>query len=475
MRHPVASLLMTSRRPSSQTSASPQRAGDPRLQAVRLLVELQRDRQTLDALMERLEARERLRDSRDRDLLNAIVFGVLRWRGRLDYLIARFSKTPLAKIDPFILNILRMGLFQIVFLTRIPPSAAVHTAVELTKSRFAPWVASFVNAVLRKAAAGHAAVAFPDPRKEPVKALAAIWGFPEWLVERWLRRYGADPTALLCESINAIPPLALRTNTLKACRRDVVAALAAEADAVQNGDMAPDGILVRGLRRRLTELPAFRQGWFQVQDEAAQLVSLLLAPRPGETVLDACAGRGGKTGHLAQLMANQGVLAAMDHNAARLEQLKEELRRLGVSNVSVLEADLARPPPQRPEARFDRVLLDAPCSGLGTLRRNPDIKWAAGKKDLQRYHSLQLTLLERAAERVKPGGVLVYAVCSPEPEESIDVVRTFLDRNPGFLPDGDTSDLPQPIRELIDPQGFLQTYPHLRYMDGFFAARMRRT
>jgi 16S rRNA (cytosine967-C5)-methyltransferase len=191
-------------------------------------------------------------------------------------------------------------------------------------------------------------------------------------------------------------------------------------------------------------------------------------------VLDACAGRGGKTGHLAQLMANKGVLAAMDQSAARLEQLKEELRRLGVSNVSVIEANLGQPASQDPEGRFDRVLLDAPCSGLGTLRRNPDIKWAAGKKDLQRYLALQLTLLERAAERVKPRGVLVYAVCSPEPEESVDVVRAFLAKNPEFQPDDDTPDLLEPIRELLDPQGFLQTYPHLRYMDGFFAARLRR-
>jgi len=465
---------MTSRRPSSQQPASPHRAGDPRLQAVRLLVELQRGRRTLDALMDRMEAGESLRDSRDRDLLNAIVFGVLRWRGRLDYLIARFSKTPLGKIDPFILNILRTGLFQLIFLTRIPPSAAVHTAVEMAKSLSAPWVASFVNAVLRKAAAEHASVPFPDPLKEPVKALATTWAFPEWLVERWIGRYGSDAAALLCESINAIPPLALRTNTLKTCRPDVMAALAAEADGVEATGVAPDGIRVQGLRTRLTDLTAFRQGWFQVQDEAAQLVSLLLAPQPGETVLDACAGRGGKTGHLAQLMANQGVLAAMDQSAARLEQLREEMRRLGVSNVSIIEADLGQPASQDRGGRFDRVLLDAPCSGLGTLRRNPDIKWAAGKQDLQRYHTLQLALLERAAERLKPPGVLVYAVCSPEPEESVNVVRAFLAKNPEFLPDDDMPDLPEPIRELLDPQGFLQTYPHLRYMDGFFAARLRR-
>jgi 16S rRNA (cytosine967-C5)-methyltransferase len=465
---------MPSRRFSSPTPASPNRDGDPRLQAVRILAALQRGRQTLDALMERMEGGERRRDSRDRDLLNAIVFGVLRWRGRLDYLIARFSKTPLAKIDPFTLNILRAGLFQLAFLTRIPPSAAVHTAVEMAKSLSAPWVASFVNAVLRKAAADYASVPFPDFRKAPVKALAATWAFPEWLVARWIGRYGSDVTALLCESINVIPPLSLRANTLKASRQDCMAALTAEADRVEAAGLAPDGIRLEGLRSRLTDLAAFRQGWFQVQDEAAQLISLLVAPRPGEAVLDACAGRGGKTGHLAQLMANQGLLTAMDQSNARLQQLREEMRRLGVSNVSVIEADLGQPSPFYPEGRFDRVLLDAPCSGLGTLRRNPDIKWAAGKQDLQRYQALQLALLKRASVYVRPGGVLVYAVCSPEPEESLEAVSRFLAQASEFQPDRDFPDLPESIRRLLDPQGFLQTYPHLRYMDGFFAARLRR-
>ena len=415
-----------------------------------------------------------LRDARDRDLLNALVFGVLRWRGRLDYLIAQFSKTPLSKLDPPVLNVLRTALFQLVFLTRIPPSAAVHTAVDLAKSMSAPWVASFVNAVLRRAAAEHATVSFPDPQDEPVKALAAIWAFPEWLVKRWIDRYGLKPAEAICESINSIPPLTLRVNTLKATRSDVMAALSPDADRIEAASEAPDGIRVHGLRKRLTELAGFQQGWYQVQDEAAQLVSLLLAPRPGETVLDACAGRGGKTGHLAQLMGNQGVVAALDPSGPRLAELKQEMRRLGVSIISSQEASLGSPLAVAPPRGFDRVLLDAPCSGLGTLRRNPDIKWAAGKKDLPRCHDTQLKLLQQAAEHVKAGGVLVYAVCSPEPEETVNVLRAFLAGNSEFETDGNASDLPEPVRPLLDPQGFLQTYPHLRYMDGFFAARLRR-
>ena len=423
--------------------------------------------------MEGMEASGGLRDGRDRDLLNAILFGVLRWRGRLDYIIARFSKTPLAKIDLPILNILRAGVFQLIFLTRIPPSAAVHTSVEMAKSIGAPWIGAFVNAVLRRTAAEHGSVRYPDPQKEPVRSLAAAWAFPKWLTERWLGRYGAGPTAELFESINAIPPLTLRANTLKTRRSDLIAALQTDAEAVEACTAAPDGLRVEGLRTRMTALSSFQLGWFQVQDEAAQLVSLLLAPRPGETVLDACAGRGGKTGHIAQLMCNQGTLVALDRSGARLAALREEVRRMGVSIVSCREATLTDGPAEDAPGRFDRVLLDAPCSGLGTLRRNPDIKWAEGRKDLSRYHQTQLTLIERAAERVAPGGVLVYAVCSPEPEETVDVVRLFLAKNPRFQTDRELTELPETVRPLLDPQGFLQTYPHLRYMDGFFAARLR--
>ena len=209
--------------------------------------------------MEELEETGRLPDRRDRALFNAILYGVLRWRGRLDWLIAAFSKKPLSKIDAPILNILRVGLFQILFMTRIPTSAAVNTSVQLAKSMAAPWAGAFVNAILRRAATDHASVEFPDPQKHPVDSLAAAWGFPEWLAQRWLERYGAELAAALCESINRIPPLIVRTNTLKTSRSDLMAAIQPEAAEVAATTDAPDGVRVSGLRRRLDkpgQLPA---------------------------------------------------------------------------------------------------------------------------------------------------------------------------------------------------------------------------
>nr|MCU0562053.1 16S rRNA (cytosine(967)-C(5))-methyltransferase RsmB [Desulfobacterales bacterium] len=415
-----------------------------------------------------------LPDRRDRDLFNALVFGVLRWRGRLDFILSRFSKMPSAKIEPQVMNILRVALFQLAFLTRVPPSAAVNTAVEMTKALSTPRAAAFVNAVLRKTAAGHAQARLPAFDQAPVASLAAEHSLPEWLVERWLKRYGPGDARALCGSINDIPPLTLRTNTLKTTRPELMQALAEKAQTVEAAGIAPEAVIVRSLQTKLTELAAFRDGWFQVQDEAAQLVSILLAPRPGEAVLDLCAGRGGKTGHIAQLMGNRGTIVAADANAGRLAQLSEEMRRLGAAIVATEQWDAARRPPDAFCGRFDRVLIDAPCSGLGTLGRNPDIRWSSSKAELRALAGLQARLLTNAAGCVRPGGLIVYSVCSPEPEETGDVVRVFLAQNRGFRVESRTTDLPEFARPLVDSKGCLQTYPHLRYMDGFFAARLRK-
>ncbi|MCU0591271.1 MAG: 16S rRNA (cytosine(967)-C(5))-methyltransferase RsmB [Desulfobacterales bacterium] len=446
---------------------------DARRSAVALLVKLSQGRRNLEALLEELDRSGIIRDPRDRDLLQALVFGVLRWQGRLDFILSRFSNIPLARIEPAVLAILRLALFQIMFLTRIPPPAAVHSAVETARVMAGPWVAPFVNAVLRRAALGHSTVVFPDRNALPVPALAAEWSCPEWLVARWVGRYGVETAADLCEAINRLPPLTLRANTLKTSRGDLAAAMHSFTTETAASGTAPDAVRVSGLKMPIGGLEVFRQGWFQVQDEAAQLVSLLLDPQPGETVLDACAGRGGKTGHVAQLMQDRGQVVALDQNASRLAQLMDEMSRLGASIVSVCEADLTQPGNWERLGPFDRILLDAPCSGLGTLRRNPDIKWSAHKRDLNRYRDIQIRLLERASTRLKPQGVIVYAVCSPEPEETVDVVEAFISKKPEFRIDRAAGGLPEAIRPLIDAHGFLQTYPRLSYMDGFFAVRFR--
>jgi 16S rRNA (cytosine967-C5)-methyltransferase len=268
--------------------------------------------------------------------------------------------------------------------------------------------------------------------------------------------------------------MVLRANTLRATREDLLAAMAGRSAAVTPTAHAAHGVRLEGVAASFIDTPAFREGWFQVQDEAAQLVGELAAPQPGEAVLDACAGLGGKTGHLAQLMGNRGTLVAADLTAGKLESLAAEMRRLGVGIVKPLAVDWQSGPGALGARQFDRVLVDAPCSGLGVIRRHPDAKWNADKRQLGAFGARQGDLLERLAACVRPGGLLIYAVCSLEPEETRDVLDAFLQGHPGWTVDRGGDEAPASVRHLLDAQGCLDTRPLLEIMDGFFAVRLRR-
>ena len=447
---------------------------DARKTAWIILNTLDRGRHTLDILMEDDAEGGKADSRRDRALLQALVYGVLRWRGRLDYFISHFSSTRLNKINPKILNILRLALFQIIYLDRIPDSAAVNPAVELAKTAGAPWVTRYVNALLRKTAREYRDVSFPELGKNPSAALAVNKSFPEWIIHRWLHRFGQEKTAALCDAVNSIPPISVRTNTRLISPRKLLMKLDRDAEKVAHTPYSPDGITIVHPAASIPNLSGFNSGWFQVQDEAAQLVSLLLDPRPGETVLDACAGLGGKTGHIAQLMNDDGKIVALDIDGSKLSRLEAEMQRLGVSIVSTRCLDLEQGLSQLPAKSFDRILLDAPCTGLGVMRRNPDIKWYRSEKDLTKSNARQLRLLENLAHAVRPCGFLVYAVCSPEPEENEVVIHQFLKKHDNFAIHNQYGRLPDTISKPVMIGGFLKTYPHLTEMDGFFSVRLQR-
>ncbi len=447
---------------------------DARYSALKVLNTLERGKKTLDRILHELPQDEAYLSRRDRALLNAMVYGVLRWRGRLDHIIAYFSKMPMRKIQPVVLNILRLGLFQILFLDRVPDSAAVHTAVELTKQTHNYKAAGFVNALLRKAAAEHNRVMFDSFEQDPLAFLTTRQSVPQWLAKRWLKRLSAKTILALSESINTIPPITLRSNTLKMCRQDLMPHLAGEVEHLAATSYAPDGINIRNPNQRIQHLAAFKEGWFQVQDEAAQLVALLLNPQPGESVLDACAGLGGKTSHIAQLMLNRGTICAMDSNAAKLKQLNNEMQRLGIITVTTTCQDLLNPVEPFHHNRYDRVLLDAPCSGLGVVRRNPDIKWHASLARVERQASIQKQILKNMAMLVKPKGILVYAVCSTEFEENEAVIEDFLKNQPDFVIDKRWGALPEDIRPAIKSNTGFTTLAFIEQMDGFYLARLKR-
>jgi 16S rRNA (cytosine967-C5)-methyltransferase len=310
--------------------------------------------------------------------------------------------------------------------------------------------------------------------ENPALFLSVSKSFPLWLVQKWIARFGVDPAVRLCDAVNTIPPVTIRTNTLQTSPDTLSALLKADVDGISPTPYSPDGLVLEGTRKPIHELSAFKKGLFQVQDEAAQLVSFLLSPQPGERILDACAGLGGKTGHIGQLMKNTGEIIAADSDGKKLAQLKTVIERMGIRNVATRIRDFTYSAADASLGLFDRVLLDAPCSGLGVIRRNPDIKWDSARKNLARFRKKQLALLREISSLVKPGGVLVYAVCSVEPEENELVIRDFLSSFPDFHVQKTLPERPFSFAPFMDNQGFFRTFPHIHNMDGFFAVCMKR-
>jgi 16S rRNA (cytosine967-C5)-methyltransferase len=447
---------------------------DPRFAALHILERLDSQPATLDSILETEAAMIDPLPRRDRALFNQLVYGVLRWRLRLDAVIGAHATRPLNKIAPTVRNILRLGLFQIRFLDRIPASAAVNTTVALAKTHRASKAAGFVNAILRNALRDPDRDGLPDAATDPVGHLSVSQSMPRWLVARWMDRLGPDEAASLCESVNAIPPTVLRCNSLKDSLPELVDALAPEAERVAPLSAVPGALQLIRPRRPIHRMQAFADGRFSVQDGAAQLISLLIEPRPGETILDACAGLGGKTTHIAQLMTNRGRVMAMDHVAAKLARLGTEARRMGIDIIETQRTDLNRPIDPSALPRFDRILLDAPCSGLGVLRRNPDAKWSALKKDIAGFARRQVRFLDRLAPLVKKRGTLVFAVCSMEPEENESVITQFLKKHPNFAIGAVQATMDKFVLPFVGADGLFRTAPHTHHMDGFFAARLTR-
>jgi len=410
----------------------------------------------------------------DRHLSYQLVFGVLRWLKRLDWVIGQVSSRPLEKISPRPLYLLRLGAFQILHLSRIPLSAAVHESVQLAKEGREPWAAGFVNAVLRALIRHQDRLIFPG-EEDPLSYLTVRYSFPSWLVQRWIDLWGRKEAENLCRFLNEIPPVTLRVNTLKTGRDALMKILKEEAARPLPTPYAPAGIRVEDPEGPLWDCRAFQDGLFQIQDEASQLISLILDPKPGETVLDLCAGAGGKSSHMAELMKDQGRVVAVDLHPQKLEALQENTRRLGIKIVEPLRGDgLEGHLFSRTAPPFDRILIDAPCTGWGVINRNPDLKWRLRPEDGPRLAERQNKFLQNAAAWLKSGGVMVYATCTLNPEENQEVLRRFLETHPHFEVEGVSPFLPQTAEGLTDGHGCFQTWPPRHRLDGFFAARLRK-
>jgi 16S rRNA (cytosine967-C5)-methyltransferase len=409
----------------------------------------------------------------DRAFTTDLVNGTLRWRGRLDYLLTQLLERDLEKLDPLVANALRLGAYQIVCNERVPNSAAVDQTVRCVRAAGAERATGLVNAVLRKLAAQHADMPLPELASDALGHLTHALSLPPWLADRWLAKLGAEEAAALANACNAIPPLTIRANRLTTSRDALLAELKERFPDAEACRYASDGIVL-GRRGNPALDPAFLDGRYSVQDEASQLVVALLDPQPGETILDACAAPGGKASAIAERIGTTGRVLAADHNGRRLGLVRRQVRRLNLSTLHCVErdatqslSDLIAPP------GFDRVLVDAPCSGIGTLRRNPDARWRVKPADTTRLADLQGQILRNAAAVLRPGGTLVYSTCTLLQEENEDVIAAFLAATPEFTP-APIDNLPSSLAGLVADDAALRCFPHVHDTDGFFAAKLVR-
>jgi 16S rRNA (cytosine967-C5)-methyltransferase len=442
----------------------------PRYLAIAILCQWQQARHPLDLLME--PCLQQVTDPRDRNLLKAMVFGTLRELGAVDWILGRLSSTPLSRLKPAILQTLRIGAYQLLFLERVPVPAAIHATVEAVKARGEPqWLVGFVNGVLRNVGRRRQEfLALLEAGEAPEEA---VFNHPAWLLNRWRDRYQGLGMAAICRSNNAPARLCLRVNTSKIAVPDFITALAAQQIHTEPGRYLPEAVWLEPTGA-IADLPGYDEGWFFVQDELAQLIVHMMLPCPPGNCLDGCAGLGGKTATLATIVPEGVTVVAVEPEARRQRLFLENMARLGLSSTTLFHGTIGDYAAKTMDT-FASVLIDAPCSGLGVTGRHPDIRWQRTERELLAFQEKQVQILLEASPLVSSGGVLVYATCSTEPEENEAVVTKFQEANPLFVIESAVATLPGLARQLVNENGFLRTIPGIHGgSDGFFAARFRR-
>ena len=459
---------------------------NPRQLAFQALIDIQRRGTFTDIALDRV-LRDISLSSADRGLATELVYGTVRRQRTLDSLIDQLGKKKAHQQPPELRTILHIGLYQLRYQKHIPARAAVNTTVELAKENGFKGLAGVVNGLLRQyerlATASTISNSLIEPEQqnpqsndplplptEPVERLGVLHSFPDWIIQMWQEQLGFDEAEQLCAWLNQTPTIDLRVNPLRISIEEVEAAMQSAGVDVRRIPQLPQALRVVGGTGNIQQLPGFSQGWWTVQDSSAQLVSHLLNPQRGELVVDACAAPGGKTTHIAELMGDQGTIWACDRAASRLKKLQENTQRLQLKSIQICTGD------SRHFSQFthaaDRVLLDAPCSGLGTLHRRPDIRWRITPATVQELSVLQGELLEQAATWVKPEGILVYATCTLHPLENEGVIQSFLERHSEWQIRPPATD--SALTAFSTPQGWLKVWPHRYQMDGFFMVQLVR-
>lgn len=416
----------------------------------------------------------RISDPRDRALLTELVYGVLRRRGRIDFALSQCCRQPLNKLEPAVLRILRLGAHQLLHLDRIPAHAVVHEAVEQARRLKLERATGLINGVLRQLARVKPTITWPDAERRPAEYLQHALSLPAPLAQRLLKQFGAQEAMALGEALLEAAPMTLRANTLKTTRDGLLEQLAAQGHQARATHFVDDGILLE--QRGSAPLPGDAEGLYQVQDQASQLIAPLLDAQPGETILDVCAAPGGKTTHIAALTGNAARILALDLHPQRVELIRRGAQRLGCTTIEPRIWDATRTPDFLAPGSCDRILVDAPCSGFGVLRRNPEIRWRRSDRDVAELARLQTSILAAVAPLLKPGGVLLYSVCTFTAEETEKVIGAFLAAHPDFSRTDLRLCTAPHLHELFDGSGALRTWPQRHEgMDAFWAVKLVKT
>lgn len=431
--------------------------------SVKILNRVERTDSYLDKLLE-AELRSGELNDFDKALLMEIVHGVLRWQSKLDWVLNGFFHGNFAKAEVTVRNTLRAALYQILFLDKVPDHAAVNEAVDFIKRIRGDKAGGLVNGVLRNIIRNKEGIHYPDVQNDAALYLSTMYSFPLWMVKRWMNRFGFYETEKLLEAQNQKPGLTLRVNTMKTSIEDFRKMFDLQNITYEASSFLPMFMRTTNLTN-ISNSEIFRRGFFTIQDESAGMAANLLDVKPGERVIDLCSAPGGKTTFFGEVMKNQGTIVAVDKYQTRLNLVRSSCERLGITNVELVAADAA----EYQTEPADKILIDAPCSGLGVLSKKPDIKIKREMRDINEVVKIQEQLLNNAATLLKPGGALVYSTCTIEPEENFIVVKRFLSGHPEFEIDHAAK---FGNEQLVSPDGFIETFPHRNGVDGSFAIRL---
>lgn len=408
---------------------------------------------------------------KDKNFITEVVYGTMKYRIKLDYIIDSVSNTPVRKMKPLVRNNLRIAVYQMFYMDKVPESAAINEAVKIMHNRKIKQLSGFVNAVLRNIARNKTKIVFPDPKKNPKEYLSVVYSIPDWIIQLWLKEYGFTETERICEALNKKARVTIRINRLIAEKEQVMKELREQGVIVEEGNLLQESLYLKNTSD-ISMISSYNKGLWIVQDESAMLVAHVLNPQKGEVVLDMCSAPGGKTTHIAELMQNEGTLIAWDIHPHKIELIKHNARRMHLNIIDARLEDAAKYNPSCYE-KFDRVLLDAPCLGLGIMKRKPDIRYNKKEEDLSAVIKLQKQMINNACKYLKPGGILVYSTCSITKEENEEVVL-YAERELGMQFQDITSHLPEVLRKYQKHKGYIQILPYMADTDGFFIALLKK-